>query len=150
MLKGIDPLLSPDLLHQLASMGHDEAIVLVDANFTAQSLGRGKCVLRLPGISMLRTVQAILSVLPLVADETHPVAYMHVSGTPAGYRSALQREVLALVEPALLPDQSAQAVERYAFYERARQASALVVTGELQPYGNFLLRKGVIGEPLRT
>ena len=149
MLKGIDPLLFPELLKLLAEMGHDDALVLADANFTAHKLAAGKTVLRLPGIGMARAVQAITSVLPLVADEPHPVAYMRVSGTPEDYRSALQREVLAGLAPLLLPGQSAECVERYAFYERTRAAYAIVVTGEAQPFGNFLLRKGVIGENLR-
>ena len=149
MLKGIDPVLSPDLLKVLMEMGHDDAIVLVDANFTAVKLARGKPLLRLPGISMVQAVRAVASVLPLVADEEHPVGFMQVSGTPADYRSELQREVLALLEPSYLPEQTTEAIERYAFYERTRQAFAIVVTGELQPFGNFLLRKGVIGENLR-
>ena len=65
MLKGIDPLLSPELLKLLAEMGHDDAVVLADANFTAMSLGAGKPVLRLPGVGMARTVDAVASVLPL-------------------------------------------------------------------------------------
>lgn len=95
MLKNIDPLLTPDLLKVLAEMGHDDAIVLADANFTAMSLGAGKPVLRLPGIGMARAVQAVASVLPLAQDVPHPVAYMQVGGTEAPYRSALQREALA-------------------------------------------------------
>jgi L-fucose mutarotase len=149
MLKGIDPTLSPDLLKVLMEMGHDDAIVLVDANFTAAKLGQGKPILRLPGVSMVQAVRAVASVLPLVADEKHPVGFMQVSGSPTGYRSGLQRDVLQLLEPAFLPGQSTEAIERYAFYERTRQAFAIVVTGELQPFGNFLLRKGVIGENLR-
>lgn len=150
MLKGIDPLLTPDLLKLLAEMGHDDALVLADANFTALSLGAGKPVLRLPGIGMARAVQAVESVLPLAADVDHPVAYMQVSGTQAPYRSALQREVMERITPSLLPHQQAEAVDRFAFYDRVRAAYAIVVTGELQPFGNFLLRKGVIGENLRS
>ncbi|WP_431097147.1 RbsD/FucU family protein [Polaromonas aquatica] len=149
MLKGIDPLLTPDLLKLLAEMGHDDALLLADANFTAMSLGAGKPVLRLPGHGMARTVRAVASLLPLAEDVDHPVAYMQVSGTDAPYRSDLQREVLGLLAPNWLPRQQAEAVERYAFYERVRQAYAIVVTGELQPFGNFILRKGVIGENLR-
>jgi L-fucose mutarotase len=148
MLKGIDPLLTPELLKLLAEMGHDDAIVLADANFTALSLGAGKPVLRLPGTGMARVVHAVESVLPLAGDVDHPVAYMQVSGTEAPYRSALQRQVMDLLTPALLPHQQAEAVERFAFYDRVRAAYAIVVTGELQPFGNFLLRKGVIGENL--
>ena len=97
MLKGIDPLLSPELLKLLAEMGHDDAVVLADANFTAMSLGAGKPVLRLPGVGMARTVDAVASVLPLAEDVPHPVAYMQVGGTEPGYRSALQRETLAVL-----------------------------------------------------
>ena len=149
MLKGIDPVLTPELLKVLMEMGHDDAIVLADANFTAVRYAGGKPIIRLPGIGMARAVKAVASLLPLVADELHPIGFMQVSGEPEGYRSALQREVLADLEPALLPGQSVEAIERYAFYERTRSAFAIVLTGELQPFGNFLLRKGVIGEALR-
>ncbi|WP_137896568.1 RbsD/FucU domain-containing protein [Ramlibacter sp. 2FC] len=149
MLKGIDPLLFPELLKLLAEMGHDDALVLADANFTAMSLGAGKTVLRLPGIAMARAVQAVASVLPLAADVAHPVAYMQVSGTEPPYLSALQREVLPLLQPDMGPQQSAEPLERYAFYERVRSAYAIVLTGEPQPFGNFIVRKGVIGENLR-
>jgi len=149
MLKGIDPLLFPELLKLLAEMGHDDALVLADANFTAMSLGAGKPVLRLPGIAMARAVQAVRSVLPLAADVDHPVAYMQVSGTEPPYLSALQREVLPLLQPDMGPQQSAEPLERYAFYERVRTAYAIVLTGEPQPFANFILRKGVIGENLR-
>jgi L-fucose mutarotase len=98
---------------------------------------------------MARAVQAVTSLLPLVADEVHPVGYMQVSNQPGDYRSELQREVLTRLEPTFLTGQSAEAIERYAFYERTKNAFAIVLTGELQPFGNFLLRKGVIGENLR-
>lgn len=149
MLKGINPLLTPELLKLLMEMGHDDALVLADANFTAMSIAAGKPVLRLPGVSMAQAVQAITSVLPLAVDVEHPVAFMQVSGTPDAYRSALQRDVLTLLAPDLQPGQSAQAVERFAFYDRARAAYAIVLTGERQPFANFILRKGVIGENLR-
>ena len=149
MLKGIDPVLTPDLLKLLMEMGHDDCLVLGDANFTAVRYAQGRPIIRLPGIGMARAVKAITSLLPLITDEIHPVGYMQVSDTPAGYCSALQREVLTDIAPQLLPGQSAQALERFAFYERARTAFAFVLTGEMQPFGNFLLRKGVIGENLR-
>jgi L-fucose mutarotase len=149
MLKGIDPVLTPELLKVMMEMGHDDAIVLADANFTAVRYAAGKPIIRLPGIGMARAVQAVSSLLPLVADEVHPVGFMQVTGQPDSYRSALQREVLAKLEPDFLPGQSAEAIERYAFYERTKNAFAIVLTGELQPFGNFLLRKGVIGDTLR-
>lgn len=149
MLKGINPLLTPELLKILMEMGHDDALVLGDANFTAMRIAAGKPVIRLPGTSMAQVMQAITSVLPLAADVAHPVAFMQVSGTEPPALSALQREVLALVKPELRSGQSAEPLERFAFYEHAHAAYAYVVTGELQPFGNFILRKGAIGENLR-
>lgn len=153
MLKGIDPLLSPQLLQVLAEMGHGDEIVIADANFTAASLARdafgGKPLIHLPGAGVLRTSQAVLSLLPLDAAVAQPVAYMHVSDKPEGWRSALQREVIELLSGRgwARPEQC-QAMERFAFYDRVRQAFAIVLTGDLQPYGNFLYKKGVIADPL--
>jgi L-fucose mutarotase len=149
MLKGINSLLTPDLLRIMMEMGHDDALVLADANFTAMSIAAGKPVLRLPGIPMARVVQAVASLLPLAADVDHPVAFMQVSGTQSPYLSGLQREVLDILAPELLDRQSAEPLERFAFYDRARTAYAIVQTGECQPFGNFILRKGVIAENSR-
>jgi L-fucose mutarotase len=149
VLKGIDPILTPELLKVMAEMGHGDALVLADANFTAMSLGAGKPVIRLPGVTMVRAVQAVLSLLPLAEDIEHPVLYMQVGGTQAPYRSALQRDVLASLAGALAPSTSPAGVERYAFYERVKAAYAIVVTGERQPWANFILHKGVIGDALR-
>jgi L-fucose mutarotase len=149
MLKGIDPLLTPLLLKTLAEMGHDDTLVIADCNYTAVRLAAGKPIIRLPGISMLRAVQAVTSILPLAVDIDSPAQYMQVSDTPPAYRSALQREVCAHLQPLLLTKQTIQALERFAFYEQAKQAFATIVTGEAQPFGNFILHKGVIGEALR-
>lgn len=148
MLKGINPLLSPELLKIMMEMDHDDALVLCDANFTAQSVAAGKPVIRLPGVSMLQAVAAVSSLLPLAADVDHPVAFMTVSRESADYRSAPQCEVITLLATEMLSSQSAEPVERYASYKRASTAFAIVQTGEQQPFGNFLLRKGVIGENL--
>ncbi|MEX1168103.1 MAG: RbsD/FucU domain-containing protein, partial [Hydrogenophaga sp.] len=67
-----------------------------------------------------------------------------------GYRSAVQRESIAVLGQEGLASEQVEGVERYAFYERVRSAYAIVVTGELQPWSNFLLRKGVLGEALRA
>lgn len=149
MLKGIDPLLTPRLLGQLAEMGHGDEIVIADANFTAYSLARGKPVIELPGVGVERVSQAVLSLLPLDHAVRCPVAYMQVSDQPPGFLSSLQRRMLAQVQASsgLQPDQF-EAVERFAFYERVAQAFCIVLTGELQPYGNFVFKKGVLGDPL--
>lgn len=149
MLKGIDPVLSPELLKIMAEMGHDDTLVLADANFTAMSLGAGKPIVRLPGVGMLRAVQAVTSLLPLASDIPHPVACMQVGGTEVPYLSGLQRDVVGHLQAHLPTGTSVESVERYAFYDQVSIAYAIVVTGELQPWGNFILHKGVIGETLR-
>ena len=149
MLKGIDPLLTPELLKVLAEMGHGDEIVIADANFTAHSLADGKPVLTLAGAGVARAMEAVMSLLPLDEAVNQPVAYMHVSGKPEGWRSALQRQVIERMESrGWARDPQCQAMERFAFYQRVRGARAVVHTGELQPYANFILKKGVIGEPL--
>jgi L-fucose mutarotase len=150
MLKGIDPRLTPELLKTLAEMGHGDEVVLADANFTAHTLAAGKPVLRLPGVGLRDACSALLSLFPLDPMVSHPVAYMKVGNTPTGYCSELQREVIAQIEAAGTPAPACEAMERFAFYERVRNAYAIVQTGELQPWANFLFKKGVIGEALRT
>ncbi len=154
MLKGINPLLTPDLLKVLAEMGHGDEIVIADANFTAASLARRAAmaplpVLHLPGADLQRSVAAVLELLPLDASVEQPVAYMQVCHLPMGQHSRLQREVIAQIEAGgHARAAQCEAVERFAFYDRVRQAFAIVLTGEQQPYGNVLLRKGVIAQAL--
>ena len=149
MLKGIDPLLTPELLKTLAEMGHGDEIIIADANFTGTTLGRGKVVIHLPGSTIESACAAVLSLFPLDEAVAQPVAYMHVSGEPEGYRSALQRRVIARLEgEGWASSGQCEAIERFAFYDRVQKAHAIVMTGDLQPYGNFVLKKGVIGEAL--
>jgi L-fucose mutarotase len=151
MLKGIDPVLTPELLKVLAEMGHGDEIVVADANFTAASLGAGKPVIALPGVGVRRACTALLSLLPLDAAVAQPVAYMKVCDTADGYRSALQRDVITAFEAAgSVQAGQCEAMERFAFYHRVKSAFAIVHTGELQPYANFILKKGVIGEALHA
>lgn len=145
MLKGIDPLLSPELLKILCEMGHGDEVAVVDANFTAESLGHGKPVVRLPGSDLYRACEAVLSVFPLDAAVMQPVGYMKVSDTPEGYTSTLQLSVIVLLEQGGLAEPGqCEAIERFSFYERVKQAYAIVQTGEMQSYANFIFKKGVI------
>lgn len=150
MLKGIDPRLTPELLKTLAEMGHGDEIVLADANFTAHTLAAGRPVLRLAGVGLRDACAAVLALLPLDQMVQRPVAYMQVGDTPEGYRSALQREVIADLEARCGAAPACEAMERFAFYERVRGAFAIVQTGELQPWANFLFKKGVIAQALRA
>ena len=145
MLKGIDPLLTPELLMRLAQLGHNEWVAVVDANFTAELLCQGRPVIRLPGHSLERASKAILSVFPVCNDVPYPAAYMHVSGAAATHRTAAQQAIVDLVAKEYkLPADRVEAIERFAFYERVKQASVLVQCGETTPYGNALFCKDVI------
>lgn len=140
MLKGIDPLISPDLLQVLALMGHGDEIVVADANFPAASVAAGSGRLLRMDCPAPRAVRAILSLLPLDGYQPDPVLTMQVVGDPAAIP-----DVVAEAAPLLLAEGHRSAgLERFAFYERARGAFAVLRTAETRPYGNFILRKGVI------
>jgi len=139
MLIGISPLLTPDLLHALASMGHGDEIVLADANFPATTLG--KRLIHLPGVSSPETLRAVLSVMPLDSFVKHPALTMQIVGD-SQTRPATVAEFDVLLQQHGY--QASAALERQAFYLRAGQAFAVVATGELRTYGNIILKKGVI------
>ena len=141
MLKLLDPLLTPDLLHALGSMGHGDEIAVVDANFPAAGLARR--LIRLDGVDAPRALAAVLTLLPLDDFVPAPLTTMAVVGEP-GAVPPLVREFVALAQRSAGHEVAAIAVERGAFYERARAAYAVVVTGETRLYGNVLLRKGVL------
>ena len=150
MLKSLDPVLSADLLWVLAAMGHGDDLALVDANHPAQTIARattsGKLI-RLPGLTMERAARAILSVLPIDDFEPEPVRRMEVVGDAASIPD-VQRAVQAEIDRAIGRLSPLVGIERFAFYEQARRAFAVVQVGDPRPYGCFLLRKGVIaGEP---
>jgi L-fucose mutarotase len=144
MLKGIDPLLTPELLMHLCAMGHGEWVAVVDANFTADFLSRGKPVVRLPGHSLARVSRAVLSVFPLADDVAQPAAYMRVCGSADGHRTPAQQAVVDLVMQEGRDAASVEAVERFAFYDKIAGASLIVQSGEATAYGNALFCKGVI------
>lgn len=135
MLKGISPLVSPDLLKALCEMGHGDEIILSDAHFPAHTLGVP--VLRADGIPVADLLAGILPLLELDAYVDHPVVMM----TPVPGDS-LDDALMAKVH-ALVPAEKVEHIERFAFYERARKVFAVVVTGETAKYGNILLKKGV-------
>lgn len=139
MLKGIPPLLSPDLLHVLASMGHGDELVLADANFPAATHARR--LIQLPGTSAPAVLQAVLQVFPL--DDFVPQAAftMQVVDDPHA-RPPVVAEFDALLQAQGCA--ASAALERFAFYARAASAFAIVATGETRIYGNLLLKKGVV------
>lgn len=144
MLLHIDPILTPELLFVLADIGHDDAVAVVDANFTSRKLANGRPVIRLPGLSLLRACQAVLSVLPLDQDLKHPIAHMKVCHTAPGYRNEAQQEVVDYLNQKGYQDSQVEAIERFDFYKRLDEAQVIVQTGDLRPYANFMFYKGLI------
>jgi len=141
MLKGIHPLLSPDLLHALAAMGHGDSIAIVDANFPAAS--NAQRLIESRGSGAHAMLEAVLSVLPLDTRVTPAVFTMEVSGDPTAVPPPVADFAAVLTDQGLA-DIEIGHLERQAFYERARAAFAVVRTGESRRFGNILLVKGVI------
>jgi L-fucose mutarotase len=141
MLKGLDPLLSPDLLATLRAMGHGDEMAIGDANFPADAMAQR--LVRLDGLTATAVLDAVLSVMPL--DDFVPDAAwrMEVVGDPGAEQPIFAdfREILARREG---PQMRLASLERFAFYERARAVYAIVATGEARLYGNVILKKGVV------
>ncbi len=146
MLKGLDPILGPDLLWILAAMGHGDDIAIVDANHPAERIAAAtvsKRLVRLPGLTMARAVQAVLSVLPVDDFEPDPVRRMAVVGDAAAMPE-VQQDVQAEIARALGRETPMAGIDRFAFYAAASKAFAVVQVGDPRPYGCFLIRKGII------
>lgn len=140
MLKGISPLLSPDLLAALARMGHGDVIILADAHFPGESLHGD--VIRADGLRIAPLLEAILPLFELDSYVPHPVAMMApVDGDVLD--PEVERRYLDAIHPHVETPPVIERIERHAFYERAEQAFAIVMTGETAKYGNILLTKGV-------
>jgi L-fucose mutarotase len=142
MLKGIPSIISPDLLKILMEMGHGDEIVLADGNFPAASLAQR--LSRSDGIQVPELLEAVLQLLPLDPYVEHAAALMAVvpgdSSKPTiweRYREIIQRHEKF---------SDFEYVERFAFYERAKQAYAVVATSETAVYANIILKKGLVKE----
>lgn len=143
MLKGIPPILSPELLKVLAEMGHGDEIVLADGNFPAESVGRNETVIRADGHSVPELLDGVLTLLPLDQYVERPAALMEVvPGDPAV--PAIWEDYGTLLKKHGENPQAVETMERFAFYERAKKAYAIVATGETALYANILLKKGVV------
>jgi L-fucose mutarotase len=141
MLKGLDPLLTPDLLYMLRAMGHGDDLVIVDANFPASSTHQR--VARIDGATATGVLSAVLSVMPLDDFVDQPCARMEVVGDAAAV-PPICTEFQAIIDQAEGGRFKLAAIERFAFYERARQAYGIVQTSETRLYGNVLLKMGVV------
>ena len=140
MLIGISPLLSPELLSVLYRMGHGDEIVLADAHFPGESIGRR--VVRADGLKVADLLDAVLPLFALDTYVESPVLMMDAApgdqldpAVEVSYREVIDRHWPST--PPILR------VERHAFYEQASRAFAVVMTGETAKYGNIILKKGV-------
>lgn len=141
MLKNIDPLLGPELIATLRQMGHGDEIAIVDANFPATSTSEP--VIRLDGNAATRALEAILSVLPLDDFVDYAAFSMQVVDHPEAVPDIVA-EFQEIVHQSEGSQFQIQPLERFSFYERTKDAVAIVVTGEQRLYGNILLKKGII------
>ena len=140
MLKKISPLFSPELLATLYRMGHGDEIVLADAHFPGDTMNEN--VIRADGLLIEDLLGAILPLYALDSYVDDPVAMMQVvaGDTPdpaveSGYRSVI--DIYAPETPAIA------LIDRFAFYERAKSAFAVVMTGDTRKYANIIIKKGV-------
>lgn len=144
MLKGISPVISPELLKALAEMGHGDELVIADGNFPCHSVGKNSIVIRADGHGVPEILDAVLKLIPLDTYTEKPVALMEVvkgdtCSTPEIWK--VYEELLTKHEPC---HHDIEYTERFAFYERAKNAYLIIATGEKAIYANILLKKGVV------
>ena len=135
MLKGISPAISPDLLKTMAEMGHGDEIVISDAHFPGHTFNER--VIRADGIG---ADVLLAGMIPLFELDSYSVPVVMMEAVPG---DSLDPSVEAKYRKALGYDGEIERVERFAFYERAKKAYAVVVSGETAKYGNVILKKGV-------
>lgn len=146
MLKGIDHRLNAEVLACLRAMGHGDVLIVADTNFPSDSVARATVtgqLLRMENLTAAEAVRAVLSVLPLDTFVEDFAGRMEVVGAP-GDLPPVQAEVQAEIDRAEGRARPMVAIERFAFYDMARAAYAVIQTGERRFYGCFMFRKGVI------
>ncbi|MBU3666833.1 MAG: L-fucose mutarotase [Chthoniobacterales bacterium] len=143
MLKGIHPVISPDLLKTLAEMGHGDELVLADAHFPAHSLHSR--VLRADGVAATTLLSGIL---PLFEHDAYAAPLVMMAPVAGDKLDPAVEEKYMIAIRAICPGaDDPERIDRFAFYERTKNAYAVVVTGETAKYGNIILKKGVTEGP---
>ena len=145
MLININPILSPELLFILRTMGHGDKLILADANFPADTMN--KKVVRLDGVNIPDAAKAILSVLPLdsflVSQGKPAVCRMEVDEKPQELLES-HKEFIKVVKEVSGSNWKVGSIERQAFYEEAKKSFAIVTTTDARPFSCFIMTKGVI------
>ncbi len=144
MLKGIPKILSPELLKVLCEMGHSDRLVIADGNFPSESMGKNAKVIRCDGHGVLELLEAILTVFPLDTYVETPVSLMQVMPgdnveTPIWDE---YKEIISKFDER--GEKAIGQIERFAFYDEAKTAYAIIATGESALYANIMLQKGVV------
>ena len=146
MLKGIPSILSPELLKVLCEMGHSDRLVIADGNFPSESMGKNAIVIRMDGHGVPEILDAILQVFPLDTYVEKPVNLMELMPGDVGKVETpiwdTYKEIVAKYD-----DRGADAVgniERFAFYDEAKEVYCVIATGETAIYANVMLQKGVV------
>jgi L-fucose mutarotase len=144
MLKGIPKILSPELLKVLCEMGHGDRIVIADGNFPSESVGKNAKVVRMDGHGTCELLEAILQLFPLDTYVDHPVQMMQV--VPGDkVETPIWDEYTEIIKRVDVRGSSAISnIERFKFYDEAREAYAIIATGEGALYANIMLQKGVV------
>lgn len=144
MLKGIDPIIPPELLKVLCEMGHGDVLVLADGNFPTESVGKDAIVVRCDGHGTSELLKAILKLMPLDQYTSKPVTLMEV--VPGDHcETPIWNDYEDIISS--FDKRGANAIgtlERFAFYDEAKNAYCVVATGERAQYANIMLRKGVV------
>ena len=141
MLKLIPNILSPELLKILMEMGHGDELVIADGNFPSSSVAQR--LVRLDGIAIPQILEAVLKLFPLDTYTEKPVSLMAV--TPGdNVKPVIWEEYKKIIKESREPFSEFDYIERFAFYERAKKAYAVVATGELALYANIVIKKGVV------
>lgn len=141
MLKNIDPILNADLLYVLRAMGHGDDLVIADTNFPSTTMG--KRLVRMDGVAGPRLLEAVLSVLPVDDFVPDPALRIEVVGD-RGAEPEVCRDYAAILARPENGGVRLTAIERFAFYDRARAAFAVIASGEQRLYGCVLIKKGVV------
>lgn len=144
MLKGVPQILSPELLKVLCEMGHSDRIVLADGNFPSESIGKNSIVIRADGHGTVELLDAILKVFPLDSYVEKPVSLMEVMKGD-NVKTPIWDDYKAVVSK--FDERGSNAIgqiERFKFYEEAKEAYAVIATGEKALYANIMLQKGVV------
>lgn len=144
MLKGIPKILSPELLKVLCEMGHSDRLVIADGNFPSESMGKNAKIIRCDGHGVPELLEAILTVFPLDTYVETPVSLMQVMPGD-NVETPIWDEYKEIVSR--FDERGQKAIgqtERFAFYEEAKTAYAIIATGESALYANIMLQKGVV------